>query len=194
VEKETAVLPRISVRKMLIDGKQWGIWEPYALPAGQGLVLLWTPAGTELRWATGTFQATYNGLHYWWAGEQYLIGAHYDGERFAGCYCDVVLPLVDAPLEAPEREYVDLYIDLVVNGDRSWYSKDQEIYDKAERVLPQLRPERPAAEATLERLEAWAAAWSGPFERVPLTLPRTDWHLLDPDSPALAEAVSRLRA
>jgi hypothetical protein len=188
------MLPRVTMRKALIDGRQWATWEAYVLPFAAPYVALWTPAGTEMRWATGTFRATYNSIHYWWTGEQYLIGTHFEVDRFAGCYCDVVLPLPDLPPKAPEREYIDLYIDLVVHADRSWYSKDQEIYDRAEQVHPELRSLRPAAEAALRRLEEWATAWSGPFTHIPATLPRTDWHHLNPGSPIYAEAVAELRA
>ena len=56
-----------------------------------------------------------------------------------------------------------------------------------------MRELRPDAEETLRWLEAWAAAWSGPFAHVPAVLPRTDWHLLDPASPEFADAVHELR-
>jgi hypothetical protein len=188
------MLPRVAVRKMLIDGTQWGAWEPYALPLSDQLVALWTPVGAEMRWATGTFAGSFNTLHFWWPGARYFIGAHYDGERFAGCYCDVVLPLEGLPAEEPRREYVDLYLDLVVRRDRTWYTKDHETYDRAEQVIPQLRELRPDAEETLRWLETWVAAWSGPFAHVPDTLPRTDWHLLDPASPEFAQAMRKLQA
>jgi hypothetical protein len=188
------MLPRITVRKMLIDGKQWAEWRPYALPLGPGLVATWTPAGTDMLWATGKFEATYNAIHYWWRGARYLIGAQYLGVEFAGCYCDVSLPLPDLPSDAPERAFVDLYLDLVVRPDRTWYTKDQEIYDRAERLMPALAQERPAAEAALRELERYAPDWSGPFARVPATLPRTDWHLLDPASAEYARAIGELHA
>jgi hypothetical protein len=188
------MLQRITVRKMLIDGRQWGAWQPYLFPVSNEFVTTWTPAGTEMRWATGTFGARFNMLHYWWPGAQYLIGVYYDDTRFAGCYCDVTAPLVPIPADAPAREYLDLYLDLVVRADRSWYTKDQETYDRAEQVIPDLRALRPAAEATLRQMEAWAGAWSGPFARLPLTLSRTDWQTLDPAAPTFAAATSELRA
>jgi hypothetical protein len=186
------MLPRVTVRKVMIDGLQWGIWQAYALPLAAEYTALWTPAGTEMRWAPGTFVASYNTIHYWWPGAQHLIAAHYTGDQFAGCYCDVVLPLADLPASAPRREFVDLYIDLVVRDDRSWYTKDHEIYDRAEQVHAELRVERPAAEAALRRLEEWAAAWSGPFTEIPASLPRIDWHLLEPGSLIFAESVRKL--
>ena len=188
------MLQQVTVRKGLVDGQQWGIWEAYVLPLAADYVALWTPAGTEMRWAPGTFAADYNNLHFYRAGAGYLIGAQYEGDQFAGCYCDVTLPLADVAIDAPRREYIDLYIDLVVRADRTWYTKDQEVYDRAERVHPELRDLRPAAEATLRQLEEWAAAWTGPFADVPASLPRTDWHHLEPGSPIFAEALSELLA
>ncbi len=44
------MLPRVAVRKMLIDGTQWGAWEPCVLPVGDQFVTLWTPVGTEIHW------------------------------------------------------------------------------------------------------------------------------------------------
>lgn len=191
------MLPRITVRKMLIDGSQWGTWQPYVLPTSSDLVATWTPAGTEMHWATGIFRSTFNNIHLWWPGARYLIGAHYTGTgdtgaEFAGCYCDVVLPLPTLPAAAPERRYVDLYLDVVVRADRTAYSKDHEVYDRAEQVIPALREERAAAEETLRWLEVWAADWSGPFAHVPAALPRLNYHELDPDSPDLAALAQTL--
>ena len=188
------MLPRITVRKMLIDGSQWGTWQPYILPTTGELVATWTPAGTEMRWATGTFAATYHNIHLWWPGARYLINAQYAGTAFAGCYCDVVLPLAALPAIAPERAYVDLYLDLVVRGDRSAYSKDHEVFDRAEQAIPALREERAAAEETLRWLEVWARKWTGPFAHVPAALPRLDYHDLGADSPDFATLIALLNA
>lgn len=188
------MLPRITVRKMLIDGSQWGTWRPYVLPTNGDLVATWTPAGTEMHWATATFLAKYSTIHLWWPRARYLIGAEYTGTAFAGCYCDVVLPLPALPAAAPERTYVDLYLDLVVRSDRTAYSKDHEVFDRAEQEIPTLRLERAAAEETLRWLEAWAKGWSGPFAHVPAALPRLDYHDLDPASPDLAALVAALGA
>lgn len=188
------MLPRITVRKMLIDGSQWGMWQPYVLPTGDGLVATWTPAGTEMHWANGTWPTTYHNIHIWWPRARYLINAQYTGTAFAGCYCDVVLPLPDLPASAPERRYVDLYLDLVVHADRSWHTKDQEVYDRAEQEVPALRQERGSAEETLRWLETWAAAWSGPFAHVPAALPRLDYHDLDGDAPELSALAALLGA
>lgn len=186
------MLPRITVRKMLFDGSQWGTWQPYVLPTSGDLVATWTPAGTEMRWATATFLAAYNNIHLWWPGARYLINAQYLGTEFIGCYCDVIQPLPKLPASAPERIYVDLYLDLVVREDRSAYSKDQDVYDRAEQAIPALREERAAAEETLRWLEMWAAKWTGPFAHVPAALPRQDYHKLDADAPDLAALVASL--
>jgi hypothetical protein len=186
------MLPRIAARKMLMDGTQHGAWEPYVVPLSADCVAIWTPAGTEMRWAQGTFRATYNGLHYWWPNERYLISANYLGDQLVMVYCDVVLPLPSLPLDAPERVYVDLYLDLVVRADKTWFTKDHDHFDRAEQAFPALRAERAAAEATLAQLERWAADWSGPFRYVRDSLPRTDWHQLDHDSAEMAESVRAL--
>ncbi len=77
--------------------------------------------------------------------------------------------------------------------DRTWYTKDHETYDRAERAIPRLRGLRPNAETALHQPEQWAADWSGPFAHVPEVLPRTDWHLLDTDSSELAGALREPR-
>ncbi len=78
------MLPRVAVRKMQIGGKQWGASEPYVLPVTVPFTMLWTPVGTEMRWATGTFGSSLNQLHFWWSGARYFISAHYANDRFAG--------------------------------------------------------------------------------------------------------------
>lgn len=186
------MLPCIAARKMLMDGTQHGAWEPYVLPLSAECVAIWTPAGTEMRWEPGTFRAAYNGLHYWWPNERYLINANYLGDQLVMVYCDVVLPLATLPIDAPERVYVDLYLDLVVREDKTWFTKDHDHFDRAEQVIPALRAERPAAEATLAQLAAWAEEWSGPLRYVRERLPRTDWHLLDPGSAEFAAGLREL--
>jgi len=84
--------------------------------------------------------------------------------------------------DAPEMRYTDLYIDVVVRADRTVYTKDHEVYARAEAMNPLLIDMHADAFRELDALAAHAEAWTGPFTAIGPQLIRTDWHTLDPSS------------
>lgn len=183
------MLPALDIYKMLLDGSQWGQWRGYRLPTSERCALLWTPAGTPMRWRPATWTAEDHAVAYFWPDRWYVIHAKYTpAGAFAGCYCDIVTPNPVLTPTATEARYTDLYVDVVIGADRSVATKDQEVYGRAMTHNPALAPLRERAFAELDALEADARAWRGPFHAIPDRLIRTDWELLDPAGAEFAAA------
>jgi protein associated with RNAse G/E len=183
------MLASVELFKMIPDGTQWGQWSGYHLPIDPHCTTVWTPAGTAMHWSYRTWEAQNHALAFVWPGRWYVIHAFYDpAGDFAGCYCDIVLPNPPVSPSATEIYYTDLYIDVVIRSDRSVFTKDEEVYARAMRVLPQLVELHDDAFRELATLAAHAQAWTGPFAAIGPHLARTDWATLDPSSATYLEA------
>jgi protein associated with RNAse G/E len=170
------MLLEAEICKMLVNGDQWGAWKGYQLPVSDKYVCIWTPIGTPMHWKPGTWISTRHSLFYFWPEAWYTIhvGFHDDGS-FASGYCDVVLPT--SPYTSTSREliYIDLYIDVVIREDRSVYTKDQDVFDRAAKRYPIVEESRQKSFEVLDWLEHHARHWTGPFTVIPRHLPRTDF-------------------
>jgi len=171
------------IRKMLVDGSQWASWYGYHLPVSEDFFVIWTPAGSEMRWRPRQWVSEKHQMSYFWRDEWYTIHIGYDTQtgNFLSAYCDVVLPDSNYTNTAEEMIYTDLYIDVVVTADGSVYTKDQEVFDRAARHYPIVEESRQQAFETLDWLEEHAKHWTGPFTVIPHYLPRDDWEKLSPE-------------
>lgn len=186
------MLPPLQIHKMLIDGSQWGQWSSYRLPASERCAVAWTPAGTAMHWRPATWEAQHHGLAFFWPGRWYVIHASYTlAGMLVGCYCDIVMPNPQIAPDATDIRYLDLYVDVVVRADRSVFTKDQDVYERAMRVHEELVSLRAPAFTALEALADHAQAWTGPFVVVRDQLIRTDWEQLDPNSADFAVACAQ---
>ena len=178
------------IRKMLVDGTQWATWQGYHVPVSDDYFVIWTPAGSQMHWLPGTWISEKHSLFYFWPGTWYTIQVSYGPRgQFLSGYCDVVLPNLDYSNTAEEMVYTDLYIDVVIREDGSAYTKDHEVFERAARRFPIVEEARQKSFETLDWLEAQAKQWSGPFERIPRSLPRLDFESLSPEE---AGAVLRM--
>jgi protein associated with RNAse G/E len=175
------MLQEADVYKMLVSGEQWGMWRGYQCPLSDDYVTIWTPIGTPMHWKPGTWIRDKHCLSYFWANAWYTIHASYfaDG-RLSGCYCDMVLPTESYSSEARRLSYIDLYLDVVVREDHTVYTKDQQVFEWAALRYSAVRKAREQVYAEMDRLEAQARQWSGPFALIPTRLPRTDWEQHSP--------------
>jgi protein associated with RNAse G/E len=180
-----------NIRKMLVDGSQWASWEGYHIPVSDEYFVIWTPPGTAMYWRPATWISYKHQLTYFWRDAWFTIHIGYDDQtrNFLSGYCDVVLPSSDYTNTTREMIYTDLYIDVVVREDYSVYTKDQEVFDRAAKRFPIVEQARKKSFEVLDWLEEQAKDWTGPFERIPRQLPRTDFEKLSPD-----EASAVLRA
>ena len=171
------------IRKMLVDGSQWASWRGYHIPASDEYFVIWTPAGTEMRWRPNTWISEKHQMSYFWQDAWFTIHVGYDRQTgdFLSGYCDVVLPGTDYTNTAEQMIYTDLYIDVVVREDYSVYTKDHEVFDRAARRYPIIEKSRKPAFEVLDWLEEHAKHWTGPFTHIPRKLLRTDFEALRPD-------------
>jgi len=181
------MLLEADIIKMLVNGDEWGAWKGYQLPVSDEYVGIWTPLGTPRHWKPHHWKPDFffsknHSLSYFWPGAWYNIhiGYHNDG-TFSDGYCDVILPTPPYTSTSRELIYTDLYIDVVIREDRSVYTKDQEIFDRAALRYPIVEESRQKAFEVLGWLEEHARHWTGPFTVMPQHLPRTDWNILSPE-------------
>jgi len=172
-----------NVRKMLVDGSQWASWSGYHIPVSNQYFVIWTPAGTQMCWRTGSWISQKHQLTYFWPDNWFTLHIGYDSHKgtFFSGYCDVVLPNSHYTNTASELIYTDLYIDVVVREDYSVYTKDHEVFDRAARRFPIVEQSRKKSFEVLDWLEEQAKTWTGPFEIIPRLLPRMDLETLHPD-------------
>lgn len=176
------MLQQADIRKMLVNGDQWGGWSGYQLPISEEYVSIWTPIGTEMHWKPGTWVAKKHQISYFWPNEWYTIHIGYDEHGgFVSGYCDVVLPTAAYTSTSSELVYVDLYIDVVIRENFTVYTKDQEVFERAATRYPIVEQAREKSFAVLDWLDEHAQHWTGPFALVPKQLPRTDFERLSPE-------------
>ena len=176
------MLQQADIRKMLVNGDQWGGWRGYQLPVSEQYVSIWTPIGTEMHWKPGTWVAKKHQLSYFWPNEWYTIHIGYDENGgFVSGYCDVVLPTAAYTSTSRELIYVDLYIDVVIRENFTVYTKDHEVFERAATRYPIVEQSRAKAFTVLDWLDQHAQHWTGPFALMPKQLPRTDFELLSPE-------------
>jgi protein associated with RNAse G/E len=180
-----------NIRKVLVDGSQWASWHGYHIPVSNEYFVVWTPAGTEMRWKPSTWISAKHQMSYFWRDAWFTIHVGYDNlsGSFLSGYCDVILPNFDYTNTAGEMIYTDLYIDVVVREDYSVYTKDHEIFDRAALRYPIVEQSRQRSFEVLDWLEEQAKRWAGPFEHIPHLLPRTDFERLSAE-----EARSAMRS
>ena len=174
------MLQEVNVRKMLVNGDQWGAWQGYLLPISNRYACVWAPIGTAMHWKPGTWISQKHSLGYFWPESWFtiILGYHENGS-FASGYCDVILPSPTYTNAEREIVYVDLYIDVVIREDGSVYTKDQEVFDRAAQRYPIVEQSRQKSFEVLDWLEGHAKKWTGPFSTLSRRLPRTDFETLD---------------
>ena len=175
------MLLKANIAKMLVSGDEWAAWEGYQLPISDEYVCIWTPIGTKKHWKPHHWKPDFffsenHVLTYFWPDAWFTIhiSYHEDG-GFASGYCDVILPSPAYTSESRELIYTDLYVDVVIRGDFSVFTKDQEVFARAAQRYPLVETSRRKAFQTLDCLEDHAKSWSGPFSIMPRQLPRTDF-------------------
>lgn len=179
---------------MLVDGSQWASWQGYHIPASNQYFVIWTPAGTEMRWRPNIWISEKHQMSYFWRDAWFTIHVGYDQQTgdFLSGYCDVILPNNSYTNTAEQMIYTDLYIDVVVRDDYSVYTKDHEVFDRAALRYPIIEQSRKPAFEALDWLEGHAKRWTGPFKQIPRQLPRTDFERLSPDeASAIVRSISK---
>jgi hypothetical protein len=163
---------RLRVDKQHPDGSPRAAWEAYRLADHDGAVRLWAPPFTPRIHVNGRWAPVSPVLTTWTPGDPFVIAAWEEADA-TELYVDIVR---QATITPTNFSYVDLYVDVMLRGDRVW-SKDEEklvnlTADEAARVLT-------IRDRLLDHMRAGAA---------PFRLDDPRWHVA-PEARALAPGV-----
>ena len=137
------------------------------------LVRLWLPAGTQMRWATGTRPLRSNCLQFFWPERWYMLSAFYNENVLMHTYATIIQP---ALLQPDRLSYTDLDLSVLVKPDLSFEVLTQVEFDQAAEQLHYTEETRISALIALRTLTSAIQRSIGLFSVVPLQLDTTDLH------------------
>ena len=179
-------------RDFLVESRSYdhflrGSWQAYRLDeqtqlgdeqqsdAANEALRLWLPAGTPMRWATGTRPLRYNCLQFFWPERWYMLSAFYDDRTLIHTYATVTRP---ATIEADRLSYTDLDLSILVKPDFSYDVLTQAEFDQAAEMLNYNEETRIGALMALRTLTSSIQISLGLFTVVPHQLNQNDFHLV----------------
>lgn len=168
-----------------------GTWQGYRLDTSNDLgdnamlelsddcVVLWLPAGTPMRWATGTRPLRNDCLQFFWPKRWYMLSAFYNEHMLLRTYANIIQP---ATIQGHRIDYVDLDLSVVVHPDMSYEVLTQAEFELAAETLRYDEDTRIGALMALRSLTSAMQRTVGLFANVPSRLNQTDFHLARCDS------------
>jgi protein associated with RNAse G/E len=163
-----------------------GSWKAYKLSeneqlgdekvdeGAQGGVRVWLPAGTPMRWATGTRPLRSHCLQFFWPERWYMLSAFYNDRALIHTYATIIQP---ATIMIDRLAYVDLDLSILVKPDLSFEVLTQAEFEQAADLLHYDEETRISALMALRTLTSSIQRSVGVFTAVPLRLNQTDFHL-----------------
>ncbi len=139
------------------------------------LVRLWLPAGTSMRWATGTRPLRSNCVQFFWPERWYMLSAFYDEHVLKHTYAAIIQPAVIQP---DRLSYVDLDLSVLVKPNLSFEVLTQAEFDQAADQLHYSEETRISALMALRTLTSAIQRSIGIFSVVPLQLNLSDLHVV----------------
>jgi protein associated with RNAse G/E len=137
-------------------------------------IRVWLPAGTPMRWATGTRPLRSNCLQFFWPERWYMLSAFYNDRTLIHTYAMIIQP---ATIFDDRLSYVDLDLSILVKPDLSYDVLTQAEFDQAADLLHYSEDTRIGALMALRTLTSTIQRSVGLFAMVPLQLQQTDFHL-----------------
>jgi hypothetical protein len=135
---------------------------------------LWLPAGTPMRWASGTRPLRYNCVQFFWPERWYMLAAFYNGSMLIHTYASVMRP---ATIEYDRLNYTDLELTILVKPDLSYEVLTQAEFDEAAEMQSYDEETRIGALMALRTLTSSIQISLGLFTVVPHQLKQEDFHL-----------------
>jgi len=135
---------------------------------------LWLPAGTPMRWASGTRPLRSNCLQFFWPERWYMLSAFYNGRNLIHTYANIIQPptlLIDRVL------YVDLDLSVLVKPDTSYEVLTQAEFDQTADMLHYDEETRISALMAARTVTSSIQRSVGLFTVVPHHLRQIDFHL-----------------
>lgn len=178
-------------REMLVESRSYdqvlrGSWRAYKLdehiqlgdeqPSGTAtdMVRLWLPAGTPMRWATGTRPLRNNCLQFFWPQRWYMLSAFYQKDTLLHTYASIIQP---ATIDLDRLAYVDLDLSTLVEPDLSYEVLTLVEFEHAADLLRYSEETRISALMALRTLTSSIQLSVGLFTNIPYRLKQTDFHL-----------------
>ena len=164
-----------------------GSWRAYRLGEGMqlgdeqpceglgDLMRLWLPAGTPMRWETGTRPLRNNCLQFFWPQRWYMLSAFYSDRTLIHTYASIIQP---ATIEADRLSYVDLDLSVLVRPDLSFEVLTQAEFEHMADLFHYSEDTRIGALMALRTLTSTIQHSVGIFTCVPVQLKQSDFHLV----------------
>jgi protein associated with RNAse G/E len=187
------LIPRqLVIDKRKYDNTLWGSYAVFVLAQTAERHSFWQPRGTYINRNHG-WTMRHDHLQFFYPGRWYAISANYDDRgQLSHCYCDVILPWVPPQPQETATRFVDLELDLHVMPTGAYRIYDEDEFAAAIVTMQYPDAIRLGAIAALQDLMAAAIAWTEPFAGVPRSLPRHDYHRMDPASVIWRESLAAL--
>ena len=163
-----------------------GSWKAYKLSEKERLgdeqvdegahdgIRVWLPAGTPMRWATGTRPLRSHCLQFFWPERWYMLSAFYNDRTLIHTYATIIQP---ATILVDRLAYVDLDLSILVKPDLSFEVLTQAEFEQAAELLHYSEETRIGALMALRTLTSSIQRSVGIFTVVPHHLQQTDFHL-----------------
>jgi len=137
-------------------------------------IRLWLPAGTLMRWATGTRPLRYNCIQFFWPERWYMLSAFYNERLLIHTYAAITQP---ALIQLDRLSYVDLDLSILVKPNLDYEVLTQAEFDQAAQMLRYSEETRISALMALRTLTSSIQRSVGLFATVAQQLRHTDFHL-----------------
>ncbi len=156
-----------------------GSWRTYRLNDGLRLgneevsetigdtLRLWLPAGTPMRWATGTRPLRNNCLQIFWPQRWYMLSAFYNNRMLIHTYAAIIRP---ATMQLDRLSYVDLDLSILVKPDLSYEVLTQAEFEQMADLFHYSEEVRIGALMALRTLTSTIQRSIGIFASVPSEL------------------------
>ena len=163
-----------------------GSWRTYRLNDGLRLgneemsetasdaLRLWVPAGTPMRWTTGTRPLRNNCLQIFWPERWYMLSAFYNNRTLIHTYAVIIQP---ATLQLDRLSYSDLDLSILVKPNLSYEVLTQAEFEQMADLFHYNEEVRIGALMALRTLTSTIQRSIGIFASVPSELRQTDFHL-----------------
>ncbi len=163
-----------------------GSWRAYRIDDGLRLgnedmsemlgdaLRLWIPAGTPMRWATGTRPLRNNCLQIFWPERWYMLSAFYNDRTLIHTYAAIIQP---ANLQVDRLSYIDLDLSILVKPNLSYEVLTQAEFEHMADLFHYSEEVRIGALMALRTLTSTIQRSIGVFASVPSEIQQIDFHL-----------------
>jgi hypothetical protein len=135
---------------------------------------LWLPAGTFMRWSTGTRPLRNNCLQFFWPQRWYMLSAFYQDRVLRHIYASIIQP---ATIGLERLSFVDLDLNILIKPDLTYEVLTMAEFEQMAALLHYSEETRISALMALRSLTSSMQLSAGLFASVPHLLRQTDFRL-----------------